>query len=60
LDICGFFIGEILQIAKMAVLEGKPVAELLGIKVSNMRTRKAKRHKWLKSNTRGTELLEMS
>jgi hypothetical protein len=39
----------------MAVLEGKPVAELLGMKVSNMRTRKAKRHKWLKSNTRGTE-----
>jgi hypothetical protein len=28
--------------------------------VSNMRTRKAKRHKWLKSNTRGTELLEIS
>jgi len=60
LDICGFFIGEILQTAKMAVLEGKLVAELLGMKVSNMRTRKPKRHKWLKSNTRGTELLEMS
>ena len=44
----------------MVVLEGKPVTELLGMKVSNMRTRKAKRHKWLKSNTRGTELLEMS
>jgi len=40
----------------MAVLEGKPVAELLGMKVSNMRTRKANRHKWLKSNTRGKEL----
>jgi hypothetical protein len=60
LDIRGFFIGEILQTAKMAVLEGKPVAELLGMKVSKMRTRKAKRHKWPKSNARGTELLEMS
>jgi len=56
IHVCGFFIDEILQTVEMAVLEGKPVAELLGMKVSNMRTRKAKRHKWLKSNTRGTEL----
>jgi hypothetical protein len=56
LDIRGIFIGEILQTAKMAVLEGKPEAELLGMKGSNMRTRKSKRHKWLKSNARGTEL----
>jgi hypothetical protein len=32
---------------------------MLGMEVSNMKTRKAKEHKMLKSNTRGTELLDL-
>jgi hypothetical protein len=53
--------GEILPMAcvvlNMAVLEGKPVAQLLEVKVLNMRTRKAKQHKMLKLNIK-TELLQ--